>query len=105
MLYVSTILADCHFWQFFSAGSKRPKRTAKTEFIVDATIIPRMMVTTVFSRRTDFSVLTGGKLHASADIVEKEGQWLFVNLFLLRRQGFVEDTEDIKTEVRGTTFF
>jgi hypothetical protein len=38
---------------------ERAKRATKTDFIVDATIIPRMMVTSAFSNWTEFSVRTG----------------------------------------------
>jgi hypothetical protein len=37
---------------------KKAKRATKTEFIVDATIISRMMVTSAFSDRSEFSVCT-----------------------------------------------
>ena len=35
-------------------------RAIKAEFIVDATVIPRMMVTSAFSNRMEFSVRTAG---------------------------------------------
>ena len=34
--------------------------TSKTELIVEATMIPRMIITSAFSDRTEFSVSTGG---------------------------------------------
>jgi hypothetical protein len=46
--------------------ARKAKRATKTEFIVDATIISRMMVTSAFSNRTEFSVCTVKDLLARA---------------------------------------
>jgi len=50
--------------------AKKAKRATKTEFIVDATIISRMIVASALSNRSEFSVCTAA---VAANLIEVHG--------------------------------